>query len=113
PHPAHLHSPGHAPPPTPTPTLSLHDALPIYKPPHQPAVHVSQPQPPAGPPDHPGRMNAHRPVTSEDRPGPDQGAPRYRSRAMLLDRKSTRLNSSHVSISYAVFWLKKKRRSGR
>src|SRR5690242_7386129 len=27
------------------------------------------------------------------------------------DRKSTRLNSSHMSISYAVFWLKKKRRS--
>src|SRR5699024_12060207 len=27
------------------------------------------------------------------------------------DRKSTRLNSSHVSISYAVFCLKKKRRS--
>src|SRR5699024_11658909 len=27
---------------------------------------------------------------------------------MLLDRKSTRLNSSHVSISYAVFCLKKK-----
>src|SRR5699024_11803432 len=26
----------------------------------------------------------------------------------LLDRKSTRLNSSHVSISYAVFCLKKK-----
>src|SRR5438067_5748489 len=26
------------------------------------------------------------------------------------DRKSTRLNSSHVSISYAVFCLKKKRR---
>src|SRR5437868_10785494 len=25
----------------------------------------------------------------------------------LLDRKSTRLNSSHVSISYAVFCLKK------
>src|SRR5690606_41045519 len=24
------------------------------------------------------------------------------------DRKSTRLNSSHVKISYAVFWLKKK-----
>src|SRR5690242_21067784 len=24
------------------------------------------------------------------------------------DRKSTRLNSSHMSISYAVFWLKKK-----
>src|SRR5437868_1129737 len=27
----------------------------------------------------------------------------------ILDRKSTRLNSSHVSISYAVFCLKKKR----
>src|SRR5438876_218723 len=27
----------------------------------------------------------------------------------LLDRKSTRLNSSHPSISYAVFCLKKKR----
>src|SRR5207249_11518855 len=26
----------------------------------------------------------------------------------LVDRKSTRLNSSHVSISYAVFCLKKK-----
>src|SRR5437868_11464106 len=26
----------------------------------------------------------------------------------MLDRKSTRLNSSHVSISYAVFCLKKK-----
>src|SRR5690242_20982306 len=29
----------------------------------------------------------------------------------LLDRKSTRLNSSHMSISYAVFCLKKKKRS--
>src|SRR5437868_12053676 len=28
----------------------------------------------------------------------------------VLDRKSTRLNSSHVSISYAVFCLKKKKR---
>src|SRR3712207_8632620 len=27
----------------------------------------------------------------------------------LLDRKSTRLNSSHANISYAVFCLKKKR----
>src|SRR5699024_1921636 len=27
-----------------------------------------------------------------------------------VDRKSTRLNSSHVSISYAVFCLKKKRK---
>src|SRR5690625_411293 len=28
----------------------------------------------------------------------------------MLDRKSTRLNSSHVAISYAVFCLKKKKR---
>src|SRR5690625_5192202 len=28
----------------------------------------------------------------------------------MLDRKSTRLNSSHVASSYAVFCLKKKRR---
>src|SRR5699024_5869811 len=31
-------------------------------------------------------------------------------RKLKLDRKSTRLNSSHVSISYAVFCLKKKKR---
>src|SRR3989442_8706638 len=30
------------------------------------------------------------------------------SRATFTDRKSTRLNSSHVRISYAVFCLKKK-----
>src|SRR5690349_24112941 len=30
--------------------------------------------------------------------------------ASLIDRKSTRLNSSHVEISYAVFCLKKKKR---
>src|SRR5690625_6972754 len=35
----------------------------------------------------------------------------YRSKALFpaLDRKSTRLNSSHVAISYAVFCLKKKK----
>src|SRR5699024_12047222 len=31
-------------------------------------------------------------------------------RKNYLDRKSTRLNSSHVSISYAVFCLKKKKK---
>src|SRR5690606_39751280 len=31
----------------------------------------------------------------------------------FIDRKSTRLNSSHVKISYAVFCLKKKRRQSR
>src|SRR3712207_7051922 len=29
---------------------------------------------------------------------------------VLLDRKSTRLNSSHANISYAVFCLKKKKK---
>src|SRR3712207_6916373 len=29
----------------------------------------------------------------------------------ILDRKSTRLNSSHANISYAVFCLKKKKKS--
>src|SRR5690554_7072921 len=32
------------------------------------------------------------------------------ARKITEDRKSTRLNSSHVRISYAVFCLKKKRR---
>src|SRR5204862_8185317 len=31
--------------------------------------------------------------------------------AMFRDRKSTRLNSSHVEISYAVFCLKKKKKN--
>src|SRR5207245_10601646 len=36
-----------------------------------------------------------------------------RRRVQLQDRKSTRLNSSHGGISYAVFCLKKKQRSSR
>src|SRR5258707_12278097 len=31
-------------------------------------------------------------------------------RDLILDRKSTRLNSSHANISYAVFCLKKKKK---
>src|SRR5690349_23366135 len=34
---------------------------------------------------------------------------RVSRRVRALDRKSTRLNSSHVEISYAVFCLKKKK----
>src|SRR5690349_22431266 len=45
----------------------------------------------------------HRPDDLRGGAGP--GAARDRAR----DRKSTRLNSSHVEISYAVFCLKKKR----
>src|SRR5438132_8028402 len=42
----------------------------------------------------------------------DQGGPLHPPglRMALIDRKSTRLNSSHTVISYAVFCLKKKRK---
>src|SRR5438309_7138140 len=39
-----------------------------------------------------------------------RGGPRRGSAARQRDRKSTRLNSSHSSISYAVFCLKKKKK---
>src|SRR3712207_8130859 len=53
---------------------------------------------------HPG------PLRRVDRPG--CRAPRHHAPAgvpLLADRKSTRLNSSHANISYAVFCLKKKK----
>src|SRR5699024_11954348 len=55
----------------------------------------------------PGRVAAARGCTRRGARGcePRSHAP---ARA-ALDRKSTRLNSSHVSISYAVFCLKKKK----
>src|SRR2546421_3954377 len=44
--------------------------------------------------------------------GPDQtGTGPDRNRDALADRKSTRLNSSHDQISYAVFCLKKKKKT--
>src|SRR5947209_14462599 len=39
---------------------------------------------------------------------PDNVPPPCRARSRSRDRKSTRLNSSHANISYAVFCLKKK-----
>src|SRR5207249_6150300 len=47
---------------------------------------------------------------SRPRPGPDRVPPGLVVRSPDPDRKSTRLNSSHVSISYAVFCLKKKKK---
>src|SRR5438876_6425634 len=48
------------------------------------------------------RVTHHRRAADQDR--------QVSSRANLrIDRKSTRLNSSHPSISYAVFCLKKKK----
>src|SRR5258707_6836607 len=47
--------------------------------------------------------------------GPDvvavRGADRELVVARAIDRKSTRLNSSHANISYAVFCLKKKKKT--
>src|SRR3712207_7896519 len=40
--------------------------------------------------------------------GARTGGPDKQARAPELDRKSTRLNSSHANISYAVFCLKNK-----
>src|SRR2546426_4965725 len=40
--------------------------------------------------------------------GSASGRRRVRPRGRRVDRKSTRLNSSHLVISYAVFCLKKK-----
>src|SRR3712207_7251970 len=85
-------------------TLSLHDALPICSGSHlhvvmrcrylSPARHVA-----------PARYPNH----ERDRPprGAGQAEPSLVVRRRL-DRKSTRLNSSHANISYAVFCLKKK-----
>src|SRR5690348_17997117 len=42
--------------------------------------------------------------------GFDSERPRRRDIHSNIDRKSTRLNSSHPSISYAVFCLKKKKK---
>src|SRR6266480_6528404 len=65
-------------------TLSLHDALPIGE--------------------GRGREAADQQHAQKDRRA--MSGPRS-----LADRKSTRLNSSHMSISYAVFCLKKKTKS--
>src|SRR2546422_7909202 len=56
-----------------------------------------------------GRDVAVRPHGCDLRPGrPGRGG--GTARAALRDRKSTRLNSSHGYISYAVFCLKKKKK---
>src|SRR5689334_24649605 len=43
---------------------------------------------------------------------PLEHVPRLVVLVVHVDRKSTRLNSSHSSISYAVFCLKKKKKKG-
>src|SRR2546422_7914351 len=78
-------------------TLSLHDALPIS--------HLGGSR--GARADRSGGGGA-RPRLRRDHVG-EPGRPRRRRRRPLGgDRKSTRLNSSHGYISYAVFCLKKK-----
>src|SRR5699024_11318463 len=48
------------------------------------------------------------PILSREEMAQLSAAPKADTAEELADRKSTRLNSSHVSISYAVFCLKKK-----
>src|SRR5262245_64546549 len=85
--------------PTETFTLSLHDALPISDSPSRAA-----------------RCPSRSPAGGEPRSGDPSRAKHLlqeREGALLkeVDRKSTRLNSSHLGISYAVFCLKKKKRN--
>src|SRR5256885_11976782 len=74
-------------------TLSLHDALPI----------CIGDELRKDPPDHRQRQAGH---------GHLHMAHLGHGHQQAADRKSTRLNSSHLVISYAVFCLKKKNRSG-
>src|SRR5690625_5559162 len=86
-------------------SVSLHDALPIYL----AAPGGSQPVTARADQDRgPSRPRGQRPP----RPGhllPPQRLGDRRLHLPRRDRKSTRLNSSHVAISYAVFCLKKKK----
>src|SRR5439155_24961251 len=63
----------------------------------------------------PGRLvlRARAAFAERDYEAAQQAARRLREETqnnLVLDRKSTRLNSSHVATSYAVFCLKKKRK---
>src|SRR5690242_21497207 len=78
-------------------TLSLHDALPISR----EALRIAKEQ----------RGALVRGEAPREAQRQCFGVQQMRRRGHLraaLDRKSTRLNSSHMSISYAVFCLKKK-----
>src|SRR3712207_7545417 len=83
-------------------TLSLHDALPIsLRRAHALARGVRAGGAAAGEPGAGGQRRTAARAAPLVRPQrPDQGR---------ADRKSTRLNSSHANISYAVFCLKKKK----
>src|SRR3712207_8965238 len=88
-------------------TLSLHDALPISKLPAD-LLHADD-----APLVDEGRVAGDDEEGPEARQGRDDVLDDPVGQIFLLripDRKSTRLNSSHANISYAVFCLKKKKR---
>src|SRR5437667_3360698 len=78
-------------------TLSLHDALPIFL---RPAEQLDRPV-------------DHVAAELEEAAAAVFGLFRafIRAAVRVQDRKSTRLNSSHITISYAVFCLKKKKKN--
>src|SRR5690606_40080731 len=94
-------------------TLSLHDALPIYGDTHEallPDALAARPpgaMRPGTVPAHPARRHVRACAGGAAAGCPARRPDRARpgSRPAGLDRKSTRLNSSHVKISYAVFCL--------
>src|SRR5688572_32021394 len=90
--------------PTENYTLSLHDALPIFTRFTSHEFDVLLEIEVARRPD-PDR------VRSGMTPAQDEASVGARASAVVQDRKSTRLNSSHSQISYAVFCLKKKKSS--
>src|SRR6266540_6999399 len=56
------------------------------------------------------RRNASEAIDASSVPSPSTGIEMCATVRAGLDRKSTRLNSSHITISYAVFCLKKKKK---
>src|SRR2546430_12325137 len=77
-------------------TLSLHDALPIFPVAVRPRVEIGV-----------SRVLVPAVVEMPAEPAQDHRGQDCRAE----DRKSTRLNSSHSQISYAVFCLKKKKQT--
>src|SRR5690606_40958327 len=88
-------------------TITLHDALPIWRNPGRPpGLERGAPSRNAARAGKPPLPKNPRPENSVPPGGAYASARAFRYH---IDRKSTRLNSSHVKISYAVFCLKKKR----
>src|SRR5207302_9937913 len=99
-------------PPTPeTSPLSLHDALPIWTAAGSNTGRNCFARNGPLPLQHPEPSCWCRPqrVTIQAAVGNSRLVQIRERRARPADRKSTRLNSSHVKISYAVFCLKKKK----